>query len=534
VSTDTSHGSTPNVDLMDESNCHTLDTIAINEADVMKRLRALSSKSTITPDNIPPMFLKNTSTSLVKHILYIFNLSLTSGKSPRVWKRVLVRPLHKKGNRKTVSNYRPIALTSILCKVLERIIDQQLRQFYSCTNFFSNQQHGFRSRRSTVTSLLTTANNWRNTLLTNHSFHVLYVDFAKAFDVVSHSKLIEKMHNSGIRGSVLLWLADFLSDRTLEVVINDHHSTPRPIPSGVIQGTVIGVTLFSVFIDDLPASMPPDVGCDIFADDTKIYDPSQQSLESAFLALDAWCTKWEMRLAPDKFQYIKIRRRRATCDDSPLFIGNTSVAPTKQVKDLGITITDDLEPEQHIILISKKAHRMCNLIMRTLKTHKLSIYAKAFVSLVRPSLEYATNVWSPIYSKDINILEKVQRSFTRRAFQRCNLPKTTYLNRITLLKWQSLEDRRLYFDLVLVYKIITNNIDLKPMDFFQFSEGLNSGHGKKVFPLKVPSTCQTNTQLNTLAHRTYQTWNNLPNSVVHAPSISSFKRRLKKFTSYTI
>jgi hypothetical protein len=162
----------------------TLSAITLDEITVLKKLKTLSSKSTITPDGLPPIFLKNTAQSLLKPIMYIFNLSIKYGKSPITWKRVIVRPLHKKGSHKKASNYRPISLT-----FLERIVDQQMKLFYSSTGFFTDSQHGFRSRRSTVTCLLSTANKWKKQLQTNQSVHALYMDFAKAFDVVNHSKL---------------------------------------------------------------------------------------------------------------------------------------------------------------------------------------------------------------------------------------------------------------------------------------------------------------------------------------------------------
>jgi hypothetical protein len=247
----------------------------------MAKLRSLPSKTTATPDNLPPVFLKKTSASLIKPIMFILTLSLKTSRIPNAWRNVLVRPLHKKGDRKRVKNYRPIALTSALCRVLERIIDHQLKQFYKSTSFFSDCQHGFRARRSTVTCLLSTFNKWKRKLLLNKTVHVLYLDFAKAFDVVNHKMLVHKL-----RSSLLKWLADFLSDRTLQVIVNDARSTVYPIPSGVLQGTVIGVTLFSVFIDDLPHSLPEDIGTDIFADDTKLFHESKDLLQIAAYGLE--------------------------------------------------------------------------------------------------------------------------------------------------------------------------------------------------------------------------------------------------------
>jgi hypothetical protein len=166
--------------------------------------------------------------------------------------------------------------------------------------------------------------------------------------------------------------------------------------------------------------------------------------------------------------------------------------------------------------------------MRVLKTKKPVIFRKAFVSLIRPVLEYAAVVWCPSYVKDINRIENVQRSFTRRVFARCGLPYTDYHERLKFLKLSTLSGRRMYIDLLMTFKIVTLNVDLSFDDFFVRNTGPLIGHGRKLFPHHISSLSKTDTQCNTLAYRVYKLWNELPNSVVNAPSVPSFKRRLRK------
>jgi ribonucleases P/MRP protein subunit RPP40 len=197
-----------------------------------------------------------------------------------------------------------------------------------------------------------------------------------------------------------------LRNRSFEVILDNTHSKPRSVPSGVIQGTVIGVLLFSVFINKLPGCIPDDTDCEIFADDNKVYSTLKDKLEHAAVSVQKWCLEWDMKLAPDKFQFIVIKRRRAVYDMTTLNFGNVSISPEHCVKDLGVTIADTLEPAIHIAEIARKAQRKCNLIMRTLRIRKPEIFSRSFRTMIRPTLEYASTVWSPHYQKDIDLIKR--------------------------------------------------------------------------------------------------------------------------------
>jgi hypothetical protein len=186
-----------------------------------------------------------------------------------------------------------------------------------------------------------------------------------------------------------------------------------------------------------------------------------------------------------------------------LDVNGSIIQCTESLRDLGIEVTDNLEPSRHIHDITKKALRICNLIFRILKTKDVKIYTKAFITLVRPILEYAVVVWCPQHSKDINLVENGLRSYTRRLYKRCRLPTDTYRNRLRYLELQSLEERRVVQDLIFIYKLLCHNVDLDMHDFLLTLSISSHGHDKKILPLTVPSYCRTNTQINTTSQRVY-------------------------------
>ena len=183
----------------------------------------------------------------------------------------MVCPILKKGSRKLPSNYRPVSLTSVCCKVMESIVCKSMVTFLRSNSLISKDQFGFLTRRSTCTQLLMTLNEW--TLHTDFGDKVdsVYIDFAKAFDSISHTKLLHKMECYGFSSSLVKWLSSFLTNHSQQVYIGQSLSSSLPVSSGVPQGSVLGPLLFLIYINDLPECLEPPVQAKIFADDTKLY-----------------------------------------------------------------------------------------------------------------------------------------------------------------------------------------------------------------------------------------------------------------------
>ena len=180
-----------------------------------------------------------------------------------------VTAIFKKGEKKKQNNYRPVSLTSIPCKIMDSLIQDQIMKHMKSNNLFSSRQYGFLDGRSTVLQLLTVLDKWTKTIDEGGSIDCTYCDFKIAFDKVPHQQLLRKIEGYGMQGEILGWIKAFLSGRTQQVIVNGELSQYKEVTSGIPQGRVIHPLQFVIFINDLPTQVKSDIF--LFADDTKIF-----------------------------------------------------------------------------------------------------------------------------------------------------------------------------------------------------------------------------------------------------------------------
>ena len=513
-----------------------IGTIKVTQEMVKEKLLKLNINKSCGPDGIHPHVLQRTANAMCTPLAAIFQLSLDRNECPEDWKVANVTPIHKKGDRTDPSNYRPVSLTSQVCKVLESVVRRYIIDHINENNLMSEAQHGFREGRSCLTNLLETLEAWTQIIEDGDGVDVAYLDFRKAFDLVSHKHLIYKMSKYGIKGQILNWVEDFLKDRSQRVVIRGTASSSQKVTSGVPQGSVLGPVLFLIFINDLPLNILSPLS--LFADDSKIFtrivdkknkeriymNAGSDVLQQDLISVLEWAKRWKMEFNVEKCKIMHIGQ-----EDNQKHIYNMDgkdLVETLSEKDLGVLIDCNLDFGNHIREIVGRANRMLGMIRVSFACLNKKMFLNLYTALIRPLLEYCVQVWSPHLRKYIKLIEGVQRRATRLVPELRNL---SYENRLRHLKLTTLEERRWRGDMIETYKIITRKEKLNPNNFFQMVPDRDGPRARKRKIFKKRP--QKRVRMNFFTQRVPNRWNGLSNEIVNAEKTSGFKALLDAFTA---
>lgn len=508
--------------------CEKLNYISCTTEEILKHLKSLKTNKSPGPDRISPVILKSCAFELAPSISFLVNKSFLLGHLPEDWRSANIVPLHKKGSKHLRENYRPISLTSMICKISEKIVRDRLTSFWQDQNVINKNQFGFLQGRSTVTQLLSTFHDFARSRNSSVATDVVFLDLAKAFDSVPHERLLIKLYSLGIESKLLNWLRHFLTCRKQRVVVRGTFSDWAPVISGTPQGTILGPILFLSYINDIVDSVSSKIK--LFADDTKIYrelrNPSldEQYLQTDLNNLGKWAKKWQLRFNEEKCEAMRITHSRDKSTTN--YKLGTALKDVKSFKDLGIIISKDLTWSEHISTMVNKANQVLGLIRRSVGTANTTTFSLLYKTLVRPLLEYAAPVWNPYLVKDIHAIESVQRRASRLALRQ-KRGDMSYEERCDTLHWPSLSSRRTYSSLVECYKIVFGLSHLDFEEFFQFAKvkSTRANHSYKLYCKLSRINCFKYSFFNNVISY----WNNLPSNVVEAGTLELFKCKLKSF-----
>lgn len=369
---------------------------------------------------LPNEFLYRYAEWASRFLTKIFQSSLLSSSFPTAWKRAKITPVHKSGSLLDERNYRPISLISTCSKLLEHIINKHLMAYLDIHHIIFPKQHEFRQGLSTTTQLIEFVHDLSKTINSRGQTDVVFMDFAKAFDKVSHSKLLFKIDNMFKNILLTKWFESYLSCRQQFVQIKDKQSKSVTVNSGVPQGSVLGPLLFLIFINDLSNRVT--VPIRLFADDCVLYsrietESDQINLNNNLQKIKDWCEEWQMTLNADKTVFMSITRKKAPLKYN-YHINNTTLKRVQSYKYLGIWFTPDLRWNTHVDYVCSKATKVLYSLRRNLYSAPSEIKCLAYKTLVRPIIEYSKIVWDPYTQLNCNKLTKIQRLSARFIFNK--------------------------------------------------------------------------------------------------------------------
>lgn len=515
-------GNVPSLGKVTES---LLSNVTITEKMVEDEIKLLKITKSPGPDGIHPLMLTQLAENLKKPLAFLFNKTLETGEVPADWKKANISSIFKKGAKNRAENYRPISLTSIVCKLIEKFIKQAIQDYLIEHDLLSNKQHGFISGRSTVTQLLRYLDECIEEISDGSVVDVIYLDFSKAFDTVPHQRLMSKLESYGITGKVKQWVKSFLTGRSQTVKVNNDESLPAPVLSGIPQGSVLGPLLFVIYINDLPDIINSNVY--LFADDTKLMrkvksEEDAKSLQLDLDKLEAWSKKWLLQFNPDKCHVLTIGKFENIQHTERYNLYGNELEHVFEEKDLGVHIDSELKFDEHIANKVNKANALVGLIRRSFSYLDGELFKKLFTSFVRPHLEYAQAVWHPHLVKHKRVIENVQKRATKLVD---GMKDMSYEERLRELNLPTLEFRRERGDMIEVFNHI-HRYDRKVISTNFRQQSRPSRKHKFQIVENRPADGERGKQFNSFYFRTTRRWNTLPCKVVDAETVNAFKNNL--------
>ena len=504
-----------------------LEGIEFNIQDVMTKLKKLDKNKAPGNDGVHPHVISNLSESMAWPLYLIFKKSLDSGDLPDKWKESNVSPLFKKGCRMEPANYRPVSLTSIPCKILESLVRDRLMSHLEINKLLAKEQHGFVKQKACNTNLMETIDFISQKIANKSSIDIAFLDYAKAFDTVPHLRLRNKLKAYGVVGKASAWINSFLSNRRQRVVMGEIMSNWSQVKSGVPQGSVLGPSLFIIYINDLPENLSNVTK--IYADDTKIIADTSRpdanlDLQKDLDALADWSDRWLIKLNVEKCKIMHLGKRNPLKKYFILDKGERiEVGTTKFEKDLGIVWSSDASWTEQCNRAASKANSVLGMLKKTFVTRNSATWRKLYTTFIRPHLEFCAMVWSPFNKADIATLERIQRRATKTPH---HMKSLDYASRCDKWKLTSLTERRARGDLITMFKI-QKGLEVVNWHNPQIIHRARAGRRPQLSRELIKNS---QIRYNFFLNRVARSWNRLPDEVVDAKSVVEFKSKLDNFT----
>ena len=399
-----------------------------NQPFTLSELQDSLSKSNDTatgPDNIHYQLLKHLPLQSLETLLSIFNQIWDTGVLPPSWKEATVVPLAKPGKDSSDPiNYRPIALTSCVCKTLERMINARLVWFLESNNLITDFQSGFRSQRSTNDHLVRLEAFIRDAFIKKEHLVAVFFDLEKAYDTTWKYGIMKDLQDLGLKGRLPVFISDFLSDRNFKVRVGSTLSDLHEQEEGVPQGSILSVTLFGIKINNIVKCLNQDVDCSLYVDDFLICYRSknmrtiERQLQQCLNKLHVWTTENGFKFSPTKTQCVHFCQLRKQHDDPFLTLNNVQIPVVEEAKFLGLIFDRKLSFLPHIKSLKTKCLKALNL-MKVLAHSDWGadrkVLLRLYRTLIRSKLDYGCIVYGSAKKSYLNMLNTVHNQGLRLA-----------------------------------------------------------------------------------------------------------------------
>ncbi|MCG8092513.1 MAG: hypothetical protein JAZ17_02615 [Candidatus Thiodiazotropha endolucinida] len=509
---------------------NTLDSITISVQEVKDVLENLDRNKAHGPNHMSPCLLKEGATVLSKPLSVVFNRSLRQGYFPSCWKDGYLTPIHKKDDKSSPTNYRPISLLDPVGKVMERCVHKHLFNYIQENQILTPFQSGFVPGDSTTFQLLHTYHAFCEAVDSGKEVRAVFCDISKAFDRVWHRGLLYKLSRTGCSDHVIKWFSSYLSNRRQCVILSGTTSQWASVYAGVPQGSILGPLLFLVYINDIVKNINSSIR--LFADDTSLYITVENPQTAANImnrdlgTISQWALAWLVDFNAKKTMSLLITLKRNPTLHPQLLMNGTVISESSSHKHLGITLSNTCSWTEHITTVTESAWTRLNLLRALKFKINRAALEKIYVAFIRPLLEYSDSVWDNCSTECKNNLESIHNEAGRivsGATKLCSIEKL-----LAELGWETLQARRTKHKLVVFYKIINGLTPDYLSDLVPPLVGDSNPYNLRNANAIQCIRARTNLFFNSFFPSTIRAWNSLPQVIKDANTVTAFKYQLNR------
>ena len=402
----------------------------ISETELSQAL-AKCKESSPGADNITYSMLKHCHSSLHSAILELFNKIYSTGTFPQAWRSSIVIPIAKPNkDPQSPTNYRPIALTNTLCKLMEKIVNARLMWVLESRNLITPEQAGFRKNRSTTDHLVQIETTLKTNLSRKLHTIAVFFDLTKAYDMSWRYGLLKVLHDFGFRGSLPMFISNFLTDRSIKVRVGAALSQSHAIQEGIPQGSVLSCTCFLLAINSISSQMPPTTQSLLYVDDFTILcsgqdvNRMQRQLQLALNNLSRWSTRTGFIFSESKTVSMHFCRKKNCPKTAPLLtLNNSPITCVDTTKFLGLTLDNSLTWKQHITTVKSKAQKTLDLFKKLAHSKwgsDTTTLLRLYIMLLKPLTEYGMEAYysaADTYLKSIYCIQNAALRIAAGAFR---------------------------------------------------------------------------------------------------------------------
>lgn len=479
--------------------------------------------------NLNSTILKMSLPYVGESLTYIYNLCLSKNVFPAAFKLAKVIPLPKSKDANSLENFRPISILSVLSKPLERHIHTHLLKYMDENKLFHEHQSGFRPKHSCHTALIRLCDTWLQALNNQNIVGAVFLDLKKAFDLVDHAILVQKLQLYLRNTAVASFFTSYLSNRTQTVYSNGTFSATGHVKCGVPQGSILGPILFCIYINDLHLHLKHNnVFLDLFADDSSLHCQDknihviQTHLQDSINDINTWCELNRMALHPKKTKSMVIATRQKHQIQPlqlSLVLNSNSIEQVREHKVLGVIIDEKLSWSSHVNHTCKRLSQNIFLLSKLrhyVNTDALKLF---FFAHCLSHINYASTVWCNAADTHIKRLNSLHKRAVKMI---CPMPNENTSEKYKLLEILPLQLQFQYNACILMYKIYSEDVPTYLQSFF--CRGPNRyGSTKYIVPLPRIDLYKTG-----LAFWGSSVWNSLPEPCKTACSLKQFKRTIRQ------